>query len=231
MQMSALKGTIIALISCWYVASTAMVVEAHAQDTTQPLSSDEKLELEIYRKSVADLQGQVEALKGQVEAGALGNDERARYLSSVYRQRAAIGELAVRAFEWQLFAGNVILALVAILMVSGIGLGAYQLIEAAKIAKASINGARSLEKTLSASDQPSGPDAVAGAHADKISLETGVELSRDKLSLQTSVIGLLVLLVSGVFLLLFLREVYPIQDINHRLPSASATPATSEKTQ
>jgi hypothetical protein len=101
---------------------------------------------------------------------------------------------------------------------AGIGLGAYQLIVAGKIASARSKRAAGTAEHSSAPQEPHAMNPV-----------TNLEISRDKISLQTSIVGSLVLFVSGFFLLMFLREVYPIKDVNQRLPAAELSDAAPAK--
>jgi hypothetical protein len=209
------KNTVSGWRTLGVFAHFALVGEGRAQATTEPLSSEERLELEIFRKAVPELRARLDEAEASLNEKG---EERARYLASAYQQRVALGDLAVRAFAWQLFAGNIILGLVVLLTVSGIGLGAYQLIVAGKIASTRLKHAVGTAEHSSALQEPHAMNPI-----------TNLEISRDKISLQTSIVGLLVLFVSGFFLLMFLREVYPIQEINQRLPAAEASGATSAK--
>src|SRR5262249_39827954 len=122
------------------------------------------------------------------------------HLASYYRQQTQLGDLIVRVFNWQLLAANVVLALVVLLATSGIVLSAYQLWIAGRLAQAAQR-----KRRWKAGENDTGT-VVVDPHS-------VVELSSDKLRLQTSLVGLLVLIVSGVFLLLFVHEVYRINVI------------------
>lgn len=207
--MSALRSAFVALAFLFSLASFPPA-RAYAEEATQALSSAEKLELEIYRKTTPDLRTRVEEAEANLKE--MGGDQ-SQYIASAYKQRAALGELAVKAFEWQLFASNIILALVVILTVAGISLGTYQLIIATKMALIVLKEPR---------------ETMPSASPEVSILSTTVELSPNKMSLQTSVVGFFVLLASGFFLLMFLQYVYPVRDVSQRLSAltASSSPAS-----
>jgi hypothetical protein len=123
------------------------------------------------------------------------------HLANYYRQQTQLGDLIVRVFNWQLLAANVVLALVVFLATSGIALSVYQLWVSGRLAQLAQRQRRS----------KAGEDHPGNVGLDQ---HSSLEVSSDKLRLQTSLVGLLVLIVSGAFLLLFVREVYRINVVD-----------------
>jgi hypothetical protein len=68
---------------------------------------------------------------------------------------------------------------------------------------------------------------TAGRLAGKAGASTELEVSTQKVRIQTSVVGIVVLIVSGLFLLLFLRDVYRIDVIG--LSPAKGNVAVQER--
>lgn len=115
------------------------------------------------------------------------------YVAAYYRQETELRDQRVSAYQWQLFASNVVLSLVACLTVAGVLYSGYQLYTAANLARKA--------------DSSGPPDkGKADSRVDSIDLEVSVQ----KVRIQTSVVGIVVLLISGFFLSSFLKDVYKI---------------------
>jgi hypothetical protein len=186
------------LLAFLLFAST--VSERLHAETLSGLNSDEQLELEIYRNYLPELQEQLQVLKGKISRIQSNSMAKAydRYVSNYYDQETRLRNYQVAAFEWQIFAANWVLALVALLTISGIAFAGFQLWSAARTA------------TLAANS-------------------VDLELSTQKVRLQSSVVGITLLVISGFFLLLFLNNVYKIQFIEGIVPAQVASPPKSEK--
>jgi hypothetical protein len=130
------------------------------------------------------------------------------YLSRYWSQEVELGDLTVRVLRWQLTVANVVLGLVALLSISGVVLAAYQLWIAGKLA-------------LSRGDPSTRSGGAQGEHGSLTSLE----MSPTSVRVQTSIVGILILIISGAFLLLFVREVYSIKIVELTRAHDMATPA------
>lgn len=172
------------------LSSTGHVARAEGQ----PLTEDERLELEIYRK--ASPNGLSVSVPGYQQ-----------YLENYYRQRTEIGDAAVSALRWQLAASYVLLALMVTLVLAGIGLSSYQLWVAAQLALSV--GQRDVD--------PDGQSPRAGLGAESV-----LEVSKEKIRLQTSFVGLFILLISAGLLVLFVHEVYKLTTISGVSPVVAA---------
>lgn len=165
-----------------------------ARAAGQLLTEDERLELEIYRK----------AAPNGVSASVPGYQQ---YLENYYRQRTEIGDAAVSALRWQLAASYVLLALMVTLVLAGIGLSSYQLWIAAQLA-------------LSAGQRDVGTDGQGSRSG--LGAESVLEVSKEKIRLQTSFVGLFILLISAGLLVLFVHEVYKVTTISGSSPGVVA---------
>ncbi|MFG1294066.1 hypothetical protein [Xanthobacter versatilis] len=179
--MSIVRWVLGVLVICAFFAT-----DAQSQGAAPQLTVDERQELEIYRASAR--------AGGSAEAYPVPGYQ--EYVANYYRQRTDIGELAVSALRWQIVASYVLLTLMVILVVSGIGLSCYQLWVAAQLALF----------TRQQSDDTRADPSHAAFGAESI-----LELSADKVRLQTSFVGILVLLISAGLLVLFIQEVYKIK--------------------
>ena len=178
----------------------------HAQAVEPPpQSSGEQLEREIYRLQ---------------RISTAGQQSYADYLDHYYRQQSDVGDLAVQALRWQLFASNIILFLVVVLTSSGIVLSAYQLWIAARLA-------------LDTRNFKGGKDRRISAEPELTSAST-LEISAGKVRVETAFVGILVLLISAALLVLYVREVYKVNVIVPRAssqevrPGAARLPATPD---
>ena len=142
---------------------------------TQPLSGQERMELQICR--AAAKQDVAQCTAGNV--GDPSTRAYEKYLGDYYRQEIDLKALNNRIVAWQIFAANMILALVSFVAVAGVALAAYQLYISAKL------------------------PSRAG--------ETGLELGFDRLRIQTGVIGVVILVLSAVLLLAYMRSVYDVR--------------------
>lgn len=149
-----------------------------AQST--PLNDQERAELELFRERVPELRRQLHEAQMSTSDSANVRTARENYLIAYFSSEAALFEAKARVFAWQIFAANAILALVALLSVSGILFAGYQLWQSARHPKI-------------------GPASIE------------MEISLQKFRLQSGVIGIAVLAFSGLFLVLFLKEVYRVE--------------------
>lgn len=156
--------------------------QSPAQSDSAPLSTSERLELEIYRKRVQEIEASRSSLAGMQQSRASESAAAySTYVTRFYEQEIQVRQQQMAVFEWQIFAGNVVLYLVVFIAVAGIIFAAYQLWTGTRV--------RSREASME------------------------LEVSHQKLRLQTSVVGIVVLVISGLFLLLFLRDVYRVEPI------------------
>lgn len=174
----------VALLSAIAVAAlgvgSLMSTAAFSQSKPEAAQSAEQTaaSLDICRAKAAMLDKQ---LSECAFSSPIVQQARERRDATYFDQQVRLQDIRVRAFEWQIFAANCVLALVAFLSISGILFAGYQLWTAAKIA------------------------TVANA-------STELELSTEKVRLQSNIVGIVVLVISGVFLLLFLRNVYQFDE-------------------
>lgn len=101
-----------------------------------------------------------------------------------HEQESRLREQQIAVHEWQRAASSVVLVLVTLTVIAGIAFSGYQL----------WNGTRPRRRLAESN------------------LE--VDLAKQKVRLQSSVIGLFVLVISAGFLLLFLRDVYRIDVVD-----------------
>jgi hypothetical protein len=167
-------------------AATFYIIGLHGLSADQ--RDDDQRELEIYRKYIPQI------IKQQAQPQY--DPSYQKYLTAWFDQETRLRETTVRNFEWQLFAGNVLLALLVMLTVGGIIFSGYQLFTAAKLGQSMGN--------------------------------TGFEASLQRVQVTTSTVGVIVLVISGIFLMLFLKYVYEIRYVD--LPqSATATNTSTSK--
>jgi ABC-type multidrug transport system fused ATPase/permease subunit len=111
---------------------------SHAQ-TNSNLSDAERAELEAYRAEIPNLVKQASSASGQ----KISYDE---YLSKFYKQAAEFRELRLQIYRWQLLAGNLILAIIAVASIAGILISFYQIYTAVKLGK--VEGSASIDMSL-----------------------------------------------------------------------------------
>jgi hypothetical protein len=193
--MSSLKALLIA--AALLTAATQLgVAQDRAFPAPAPINPTERQELEIFR------------MAAQVQSKGYED-----YLKKYYEQEGELGDLAVQVLRWQIFAANIVLALVVLLTVAGVAFAGYQLWVSARLA---LMAARR-RRTAEAAPGPAGFDAGTGS----------IEVSVDRVQLQTSFVGVLVLVISGAFLILFVREVYKVNvsDMRKEPPKVEQTQA------
>jgi len=115
--------------------------------------------------------------------------EYSEYYYKYYAKRKL--DVQIKAFEWQQSASEKLIWLVVLLSVSGVVFSGFQLWKATQVIPGQTNPA---------------------------DMSTDMRISAKEVRVTSSVVGLIVLLISIVYLYLFLREVYTISVI----PSASA---------
>lgn len=128
----------------------------------------------------------------------LGHPEtRQRYLTAMqgyYTYMANGYSYRSRVFEWQLLSSRVIFAVVLALVGAGLYFAAIQ-----------------FRLAMRASARP--PGAQSTAPESGMSLETKLEVSATGVSVNSSVMGLIILVLSLAFFYLYLVFVYPITDV------------------
>jgi hypothetical protein len=117
-------------------------------------------------------------------------------LSQEYAEyRIYLMHYAERGYYWELVSSWVILALVAIVVLTGLSFSGYQLY-------------KSFHFAVVASQFPTGAGATASSQPPP--LDAQIKLSAHEIQITSSVVGLIVLAFSLVFLYLFILHVYPI---------------------
>lgn len=190
-----------------------LIIPARAEELINPLNQNEKLELEIYRKSFPELQRRLT----EYEKGSpfVTPETYKTYLDRYYQQQTEMGEITIRAFRWQRLASDVILALMTVLTLAGIVLAGYQLKIAAELAR------RSKRHEGTESSQPSTTNSGSLG-------ESSIEFSANSVRVQSSVIGVLLLVFSGLFLIFFLQEVYRVRVIDLATPERALKQSVSK---
>jgi hypothetical protein len=99
----------------WLVALTVVLMLSTATYAQQepPLASSERAELTLCREKIPQYLDQLESCRGA------SNPAYQKYLQSYWTQESAMRESTIEALSWQKFAGNVVLFLVVLLVVSG----------------------------------------------------------------------------------------------------------------
>jgi hypothetical protein len=195
-------NTLLRLCSVVVLMSLGLVnCFAGTEGQSTAITGDQE-DLDLYRMAIPELRARIEKLER--ERGGGDASENIEYGRAVAQQRIQIGESAVRALKWQLFASNVLLWVAVFLVVSGTFLAGFQLV---------IGGGnlRWGERT--------GPRSASKSERERDELgkglpETRIEISADNISIQTSIVGVVILALAGVFLVFFLREVYHIEYIS-----------------
>jgi hypothetical protein len=142
---------------------------------------DLRLELELYKARLPQLQQEIKELREASATNGQSSSAYDDYLKQVYAQDIRLHEQRLAITQWQFMVGNLVAGLVSLVTLSGLAFSGFQLWLAAR------------------------PKA-------KISDNTvELEISDRKLRIQSSVIGIVVLVISCVFLLLFLKEVYQVR--------------------
>lgn len=134
------------------------------------------------------------------------------YLDAMQRYfayRASGYSYRSRVFEWQLFSSRVIFVVVLMLVLSGVYFAAVQFHVALRAATR-----RDRTKTREHSEeQPSTTPATATPPADVLSLGSKVSASSSGVSVESSVLGVVILALSLAFFYLYLVYVYPIVNV------------------
>ncbi len=120
------------------------------------------------------------------------------YLEKTHEYHLENLRIQRQTFLEQHFVGRVMLWMLVAITMSGIGLAALQLYAAFNL-------------------------AVRGQG--ELAQEGGIELEKGKVSVKSSVTGLLILVVSFAFFLVFVKEVYTIRDVRGPKLGTSAPPA------
>lgn len=103
-----------------------------------------------------------------------------------------------RSFDWQFYSGIIIFFLVITIVIAGLVLSFRQF---------QLNSKLLLRKIKLQEDKTEIAKQVPAF------TESNMEISKDGLKINTAVIGLMILFISILFLLIYLRYVYPIQFI------------------
>jgi hypothetical protein len=104
----------------------------------------------------------------------------------------------MRSFDWQYYSGNFIFILVILIVIVGLVLSFKQF---------------QLNSTLLSKKIKLQEEKVEIAKQIPSFTDSNMEVSKDGLKINTAVIGLMILFISILFLLLYLKYVYPIQFI------------------
>ena len=120
-----------------------------------------------------------------------------QYWESSYRHRK-------ESFDWSLTASKIIFTVVLLLVLAGLVFAAIQF----WIAFSTVRQAADREsKALQAAAATSGP-------RDPVPMSVELEISTAGLKVNSSVLGVIILLISMAFFYLYARYVYPIQDVS-----------------
>lgn len=172
-MQAVIKITLLLIFLLW--PSTAWV---------QSNSEADRLELDIYKLRVIELE---RALKEPPQVSDANNPVQLAYKDyavAFYKQEAHLRAQRVLALDWQVFAANIVLALVVFISIAGVIFSGFQL----------WIGSKSENKSV-----------VVPVH---------LEISMQRIKLQSSVIGIVILVISCVFLLLFIKDVYSISTLS-----------------
>jgi hypothetical protein len=119
-----------------------------------------------------------------------------QYWESSYRHRK-------ESFDWSLAASKIIFGVVLLLVLAGLIFAATQFWIAFSASRQPWDQpVKSMEAT-----------ATAYGHRDRVPMEVEMEISPRGLKVNSSVLGVIVLLISMAFFYLYARYVYPIQDV------------------
>jgi len=119
------------------------------------------------------------------------SEAQTRYAEAYYKHLSQMNDIVEAKFKWQDRASSVTLWLVVFVVVSGVALTFFQLWIAFHHA----------------------PGAPAGADE---TCDTTIEASKTNFRVQSSVVGVIILIISCAFLYLFLKEVYDIKPVDMR---------------
>jgi hypothetical protein len=128
-------------------------------------------------------------------------ESRAAYLASMrtyYDYRSSAYRYRARVFEWQLLSSGVIFVVVVLLVGCGIYFAAVQF-------HVALRAARTAANAVSPASPPSGP-------GESSLLNTKLEISTAGVVVNSSVLGVIILILSLAFFYLYLVYVYPISD-------------------
>lgn len=177
-----------------------------------PCRAQEPAQLELMLKNCKAAYDQVSnenrALKSKGYEAQLGYVE---YFYGDYARKRA--EIELGTFMWQARASEILIWVVVIVCLSGVAFSGYQLWKATAPGPAPSDAAAKSPNSARAAAVTSGA--------------TDIELSWQSVRITSSVIGLVVLVISIVYLYLFLKEVYDIKVAGPLEASASSTTAAS----
>jgi hypothetical protein len=135
--------------------------------------------------------------------------------TNALRQRAKV-------FEFQLLSSKITFAVVIALVLAGLVFSAIQfgvvLRRTAPISAAPLTAEERTSDQLSRVESPGGTQSP-------LSLAGDLEMSTGGIKIKSSVIGLLVLMISMAFFFLYLKYVFPIEELSPATSSAAASSA------
>jgi hypothetical protein len=168
---------------------------------------------------------------------------RAMRLQAIMAQKAAYEyyandvtayHLRAQIFQNQAVATNVILVLVLVITLAGLVFSGIQFWVALTTHKASLAAHEVVLQQAAAGGAAAASPAAAGtapaaaaAADDAATLATQLKVGMDGVQLQSSVLGTTILVFSLAFLYLYLKFVYPINDVTMSNPPATPTPAAA----
>jgi len=165
-------------------------------EVQQPSSNPLSLGAQIYKQRFEEIQSELHSCR-QTLATCQQPKTAAEnaYTQRSYAQETEMREVELAIYRWQIWAANVVLALMGLLTVSAVVFCGYQLWRGQQLSKLPSNLIE-------------------------------MELSVSKLKLQTSVVGIAVLVAAYGFLIVFTREIYQLRSVEQR-PVAKAASALS----
>jgi hypothetical protein len=188
-----------------------------------------------FRAENQTLRTRIEALEGPTNAKLLEAEHRkiemqsrlyAKYVEAKQREYDFAAEMMTvnnYTFQHQYVAAYVILALVVCIVVSGIWFAYVQLMAGLAPALAAsraatrpskANTADPAEGTLPAADVPEAPTVPSAVPFGT----TSIDASLDKITVTSSVVGVIVLIISLAFLYIYTKEVYAIKVVDPYQP-------------
>jgi hypothetical protein len=224
-----------------------------AQPTTRSVDALEtennvmKADLEILKERMERLQKQNDDLRRRVEE--VQTPLYKKYIETKQREyefAANMMDVNIQNVQHQRIASYVILLMVICVVLSGLRFSYVQLI--AGLGSRSLSGRKPITRPAAASTKPvdgtaheavdaARPGAV-GALAGNGSLEssparsppdaiTSIDASLTRVTVTSSVVGVIVLVISLAFLYLYIREVYTIKIIDPYRPTIASPPGPS----
>jgi uncharacterized membrane protein len=132
-----------------------------------------------------------------VMADAATREEYLKSMRAYYNYRLNGYQYRARVFEWQLISSRIIFLIVVLLVFAGIYFAAVQFHVALQTAR---------------KQRETGPATPADA-SNPLSLATQLEISAKGVVLNSSILGVIILVLSLAFFYLYLVYVYPINDV------------------